>query len=395
MDGNAQDGGNVQDGFDDVCRDFLRNVCRRGKSCRYRHPDTSEAEELGKKIEYIFCHDYQNRECRRQCCRFLHCTKQEEEIYRSNGKLPQHVLETMAQNKAQEKATTDPAPICKDYLKGNCIRGAVRCKFRHLSQAEYEMETRGLNNRFSNHRNNIIPNSFNERAYDAFSPPEPKRRAYETNTGFGPTSFFGAERAATMGLPGLGGAVGSEFDYPGSAASAQLSHAGAAPNALTPQAIYSNTRFLEEENTALRRRIEELKKQVADLMATNEFLLDQNAQLRTLGKPNSTASQSAASAPHPAPPPLGPPPLPPISTDLLTQTRPGEIPVVPASLGASLSASLSASLGAQGLPISSMAAIPTSLVSTSTAQLVSYPIMTATIPSLRPAIPSIPHSLSH
>ena len=39
------------DGIGDVCRDFLRNVCRRGNACRFRHPDPSEAEELGKKIE--------------------------------------------------------------------------------------------------------------------------------------------------------------------------------------------------------------------------------------------------------------------------------------------------------------------------------------------------------
>lgn len=41
--------------------------------------------------------------------------------------------------------------------------------------------------------------------------------------------------------------------------------------------------FLEEENAALRRRIEELKKQNADLMATNDFLLEQNASLRSAG----------------------------------------------------------------------------------------------------------------
>lgn len=79
----------------------------------------AEAEELGKKIEYVFCHDYQNRECRRQNCRFLHCTKQEEEIYRSSGKMPPHVLEKMAANKAQEiaSATSEHAiPICKDFL---------------------------------------------------------------------------------------------------------------------------------------------------------------------------------------------------------------------------------------------------------------------------------------
>ena len=40
------------------------------------------------------------------------------------------------------------------------------------------------------------------------------------------------------------------------------------------------TRHLEEENESLRKRIQELEKQVSDLAATNEVLLEQNAQFR-------------------------------------------------------------------------------------------------------------------
>jgi hypothetical protein len=46
----------------------------------------------------------------------------------------------------------------------------------------------------------------------------------------------------------------------------------------------THTLFLDEENAILRKRIEELKKKVSDLTATNEFLLDQNAQLQMGGK---------------------------------------------------------------------------------------------------------------
>ena len=49
-----------------------------------------------------------------------------------------------------------------------------------------------------------------------------------------------------------------------------------------PMLSHAETRtlFLDEENTMLHKKIEELKKQVSDLTASNEFLLDQNAQLR-------------------------------------------------------------------------------------------------------------------
>ena len=38
--------------------------------------------------------------------------------------------------------------------------------------------------------------------------------------------------------------------------------------------------MLQDENLQLRTQIQELEKRVSDLTATNEFLLDQNAQLR-------------------------------------------------------------------------------------------------------------------
>jgi len=78
-----------------VCRDFLRNVCRRGKKrCKYLHPeDTSTDAESSGRFVYIFCHDYQNTQgCQREGCKFLHCSSAEEEYYKATGKLPSHVL---------------------------------------------------------------------------------------------------------------------------------------------------------------------------------------------------------------------------------------------------------------------------------------------------------------
>lgn len=64
-----------------------------------------------------------------------------------------------------------------------------------------------------------------------------------------------------------------------------------------PMLSHAETRtlLLDEENAMLRKKVEELKKQVSDLTATNEFLLDQNAQLRMGGK--RTANVTAVTVP--------------------------------------------------------------------------------------------------
>lgn len=61
-------------------------------------------------------------------------------------------------------------------------------------------------------------------------------------------------------------------------------------------------RFLEEENSLLRKRVEELKKQVSNLIATNEVLLEQNAQFRNQAKVMTLSSTPAPTEQSMAPP---------------------------------------------------------------------------------------------
>ncbi|CAD5111094.1 unnamed protein product [Dimorphilus gyrociliatus] len=187
---------------DDICRDYLRNVCRRGSKCKFRHLNgiDNEAGKMdGREVQ--FCHDFQNIGiCRRSSCRFLHCSREEEEKFKITGKLPAHI-----------NSPPGSPPICKDYLKGECHR-ASRCKFRHLTVNEYESEI--------NKNQSLIALDFLEDDLQAA-----KRRRLEVD----------AEWRAS----------------------------------------------LEEENMLLRRRVSELKKQVSDLTAVNDLLLDQNARYRT------------------------------------------------------------------------------------------------------------------
>ena len=577
---------------DDVCRDYLRNVCRRGPNCRYRHPDDTEAADLGKNIfEVVFCHDYQNRECRRNNCRFIHATKDEEQIYRSGGELAPHLMEKIKakiQSLPPESAylnqlmiTPDTIPICKDFLKGDCRRGGNRCKFRHLSQTEADMELRGMtspgsmahgdgNNGHSagryptqerqqghpSHRPHGAPHpgphvpTYHHGPYGAGPhphhpshgphpheispgprghhpppphdpygrPPPPGRQLYDPHApvhpphphptaphggpgpygthplhhgppgavvgpyghpshgpvgppyalpshhpvsngnhpshppppppphnpyGGHPASHHNANRDAGNHAYGGGGGAGPHAPvYPGPPVSNSGGAHSRQPNPDDPygdqNSIYGgppvskrargvqfgdqqqqqdaedikpavgpsaagweaqNNRgyqSLEDENSALRRRIDDLKKQVADLMATNDFLLDQNAQLRALSKAGQAAaavqtavaqaqaSQAAAVA----------------SEDVTTVTVPtGTVhPVVAVATGAGFQpvgvtatvelpvVSIGSLSAATGLPVSSIAASLSSVMSTSSsAPLISYPIM-ATATGLHQAI---------
>jgi hypothetical protein len=109
-----------------ICRDFLRNVCHRGKRCKYLH-ERSEDDPVE---EYTFCHDFQNGMCNWPGCKFLHCTESEEKRFRATGELPPHVLN---RSKTSNNDKSD-YPLCKDFIKGSCQR--VNCKFRHWKKEE-------------------------------------------------------------------------------------------------------------------------------------------------------------------------------------------------------------------------------------------------------------------
>lgn len=264
-----------------VCRDFLRKVCHRGSRCKFVHPEGIDQDDGRGTMEPVFCHDFQNSECLRPNCKFLHCTRQEEELFRTTGRLPPSAGGV---SEPPQVVGMIP-PVCKDFLKGDCRR-AGRCKFRHLGEEE----------------------------------PEAKRRALDDEMGY---------------------------------------------------------RVLQQENAILRRKVDDLKKQVADLLATNEFLLDQNAALR-LSKQAPAGTQPLGVIPTAAT--LGP--VTPLGSaaDLTStqQSMPPMVPVVPVSISSSLPASLSQSLAQTIITMSSPSA-----------PLVSYPVMTQ---SLRPVIA---HRMTH
>ena len=301
----------------DICRDYLRNVCKRGKRCRYRHPHPSEAQKLGRRQEYTFCHDFQNAGCHRTNCKFIHCTREEEEYYKQTGQLAVRLQQAAAlcvgAVPSELPLLRGEVPICKDFLKGDCKR-AAKCKYRHLNSTEYQYELRR-------------PTDGHLDAAVALTDLEkPEYEAMPTAAAVAPMTPFKRRRLETEELEN-GYALANHttpstqvhnhnhmqaptHPQPAHALSAAaVNHLPTPPHNPPPQpttlhptvpppphigfrslpAQTANYHLLEEENALLRRKIEELKKQVSDLAATNEVLLEQNARFRS-SKNNAVSS---------------------------------------------------------------------------------------------------------
>ena len=229
------------------------------------------------------------------------------------GKLPPHVLsERSAAAAAAARPAGDPfaamdpqVPVCKDFLMGECRRPMGRCKFRHVkSEADLSL---GLAAGAVLHQNLHPANAHSPfgHPHAASTPvyhhPHQGPLPPVNGNGFSPFQAAGAPPvyAAPSATAAAAAAAAAAFRNPASfghlspnARPAYDGYPEAKRARFETEDLYAHpatasagpgTRFLEEENSALRRRIDELKKQVADLMATNEFLLEQNASLRAAG----------------------------------------------------------------------------------------------------------------
>ncbi|KAI4465302.1 muscleblind-like protein [Holotrichia oblita] len=275
-----------------VCRDFTRGACDR-KFCKYKHE--TEIRSLN------FCYDFQNASCPRPNCKFIHCTTEEEEEYKKTGEMSNQIL-AEASRKNQLPGIQ---PVCNMFRKGICRRPV--CKYRHITKEEEDCEIMELIRNNSNNQRNRFPfnNNFQESHFNHLNgvtditrqsrlnfddndyEPLPKRRFCSrtdfTETGVLPPDFH-RKKAAFRG-------------YFAANPPPMLGH------------LDARTIMLEEENSLLHKEIAQLKRQVSDLTATNEFLLDQNATLRVSSKRNASVTVPAVtltnSLPQNTPPQYG------------------------------------------------------------------------------------------
>jgi hypothetical protein len=128
----------------------------------------------------------------------------------------------------------------------------------------------------------------------------------------------------------------------------------------------TRTLLLDEENAMLRKKIEELKKQVSDLTATNEFLLDQNAQLRMGGKrtANVTAVVPAVTITNTGAPTMQ---VQPITAQIQPAQAPTPQQMVNAAVAAGAIRTVTASVATVPVSIAAVAGAPVSIATVSMA----------------------------
>ncbi|MFH4978640.1 hypothetical protein AB6A40_005349 [Gnathostoma spinigerum] len=121
---------------DDVCRDFLKNICNRGSRCKFYHPENIERnrDSSSRNSEFNFCIDFQNRGCQRENCRFVHAPRDDVDRYKMTGEVTLNLARAIAA--VHNGDTINGIPFCKEFQTGSCSRGAQRCRYWHINVEE-------------------------------------------------------------------------------------------------------------------------------------------------------------------------------------------------------------------------------------------------------------------
>lgn len=125
----------------DVCRDFLNNICNRGEKCRFYHPPNEEGKSAQSGDNYNFCIDFQNKGCFRANCRFIHANNDDVLRYKKTGDVTISLARAIAALTRSD--TINGIPICKEFQHGLCQRGQNGCRYWHINVEEERMNRFG------------------------------------------------------------------------------------------------------------------------------------------------------------------------------------------------------------------------------------------------------------
>lgn len=119
--------------YSNYCIDFLKRTCSKGSNCRLVHvgivEDMDDREAI---VKNLFCHDFQNKRCPRQHCKYIHASFDDQKIFIEEG----YFTDTLCSRNSSKMFFCD---ICIDHLRSQCMRGS-NCQYRHVTCVEEKEE---------------------------------------------------------------------------------------------------------------------------------------------------------------------------------------------------------------------------------------------------------------
>lgn len=270
----------------ELCRDFKYGDCRRGARCIFYHP----------KLDV--CRDYRAARCQRAECKYVHATRDEEEVFDKSGILPSHITngpfgksggsrkrrhESMAMpssNPMSFGAPPPPAPstdLCRDFEKGDCRRGD-RCKFYHPKLVLCRDYKKGKCDRDdcrylhltveeeeTYYGNGIVPDHIDilKLRKNKIMAPEDNRRGAGHGVG------AGVAAAGSHLLAGISEIFGSSLQ-------SDHHHQGGGGGTV-PKHQFDT---ILQENQAIKLKLVDMQQQITDLRRMNDTLYEQNCGFR-------------------------------------------------------------------------------------------------------------------
>lgn len=115
--------------YSNFCVDYLKGDCAKGQACYLKHVETIDDPETRDGLaREVFCHDFQNQNCHRPFCKYVHASRQEESFFLENGFFPPSL-------NARNRDKMFFSDICIDFLRSQCVRGS-NCQFQHVEKVE-------------------------------------------------------------------------------------------------------------------------------------------------------------------------------------------------------------------------------------------------------------------
>lgn len=119
--------------YGNYCVDFLKGTCSRGQACGLKHVESvDDPEDRDGLVKQVFCHDFQNNNCQRPFCKYVHANRQEETFFLENGFFSPSL-------NARNREKMFFSSICIDYLRNQCIRGQS-CHYKHVTKVDSHNE---------------------------------------------------------------------------------------------------------------------------------------------------------------------------------------------------------------------------------------------------------------